>query len=426
MKRPRPGHLYLGRLPGFLTFSLLVSLVQSCQENAPDSPELNLRAPVGLTVAFLNEITVAVEWIDPNDYSTMNRRDVRYEVQLSADGLLFERVSVTSSDSTRTVIIRGFAEDSTYHFRVRILANDAASPFSLVRSLAPPPRARISLTVTAVSETTVTLNWSGGSGSAVKTIIERKMGEGGTFIRVDSVDAGVVSSVVRGPYYAHTTYYFRLQTISDLQVRSYSDTATAVLSFPEPYSFQVSLFADTAVSLTWGHNNPYAHTIVVEYFRSQGGLVAWALLASVDANESGCVLPGHFVVGWNYRFRAYLLSNYNQSSFSSSQPTRVINLWAPSQLRVTDLSPSSIEFAWNDVNTFETAFELRQDSGGGYVSVGTYPANATSAVLTFERDTTVSYDYRLNARSTYNASPLSNAVRVRFDQGSGAWLWEIP
>jgi hypothetical protein len=423
MKRVCVVRRFLWGVGGMVVFLLLIFSIPSCVENATESPTSELRAPVGLTVVFLNATTVEVGWIDPNDYSTINRRDVRYEVQISTDSLLFRRISTTASDSTRTIITYGFAEDSTYYFRVRILAPDVASAFSLVRSLTPIPRARIHLTVTAVCETTVTLNWSTTDSSTVKTIVERRAGTEGTFKGVDSVDALALSLVVGGPYHNDTTYFFRVQTISDLQVHSYSDTAVAVLGFGEPYSLQVHFLADTAASLTWKLDNPYAHTIEVEYLRMTGGY-AWVVLGSVGASQSTCVFPQRFIAGWTYPFRARAFSNYNRSSYSG-QSSASLYFESPSQLRVTALAPDSIGFAWVDRTGFESSFELLESiSGGTFTSAGTYPPNTTTAALSFARDTIQTYQYRVRARSTWNMSAVSNAVLVRYDSVLGAWTWD--
>lgn len=410
---------------GILVLFLFVFLIPSCQEKAPSSSggELNLRAPVALTIAFLNETTVLAEWIDPNDYSTINRGDVRYEIQMSTDSLVFRRISVTPSDSTRTIITYGFSEDSTYYFRIRILAPEAVSPFSLVRYLTPIPHARIDLAVTAVSETTVTLQWSVVGSSVVRTIIERKAGTGGTFTPVESVDGSPLSFEVRGPYHVDTAYYFRVQTVSDLQVHSYSDTAVAVLFFYPPYELHASFIADTAVSLTWKLDNPHAQRVVVECRYWIGGSYVLSVLDTVSAGQTSTILPGRFIVDREYFFQTYALSTYNRSSYSRATGL-VFHMYAPTDFHVTALSPSAIEFAWMDATPFETSFELLQSiNDSAFAAVGSYPENASSGVLPVQGDWDLFYKYRIRARSTYNVSPASNGVLVFFDQSMGLWTW---
>jgi len=417
--------LFHWRVGGILVLFLLVLLTPACQENEPNSSgdELNLRAPVGLSVAFLSATTAEVEWIDPNDYSTINRRDVRYEVQMSTDSLRFQRVGTTASDSTRTIITHGFADDSTYHFRVRILAPEVSSPFSIVRSLSPLPHARIDLSVTAVSETTVTLEWSVAGSPVVRTIIEQKVGTGGTFTPVGSVDGPDLSTNVRGPYHVDTAYYFRVQTISDLDVRSHSDTAVAVLFFNAPSNLQASFLADTAVGLSWILDNPHAGRVVLEGRYRVGASFQLALSDTVSAGQPSCILPGRFLASQQYYFRAYALSSYNRSTYSGTIGAGFF-FHAPAELRVRALSSSSIEFAWDDMTSFETSFELMQSvNDSASTTVGTFPADAVGGELSIQSDWDFTYRYRIRARSTYNLSTPSNGVLVLFDQSLGVWTW---
>jgi len=80
----------------------------------------------------------------------------------------------------------------------------------------------------------------------------------------------------------------------------------------------------------------------------------------------------------------------------------------PSGLSATAVSASQINLSWTDNTTTETGFEIeRQVDGGGWASLTTVGANATS-----HSDTTVScghtYDYRVRALTPLGNSNWSN------------------
>ncbi len=75
---------------------------------------------------------------------------------------------------------------------------------------------------------------------------------------------------------------------------------------------------------------------------------------------------------------------------------------APSNLVGAPLSHTAGEVGWNDNSTNETGFRIEVDSGGGFVDIGSLPANSTGAVI--------------------NGLPSNTLIRVRVRaQGGGGF-----
>jgi cysteine-rich repeat protein len=83
----------------------------------------------------------------------------------------------------------------------------------------------------------------------------------------------------------------------------------------------------------------------------------------------------------------------------------------PADLVATALSHALVQLAWTDNATSESGFEVQRDSGGGFVTLATMPANTTS----FDDATVVpaaAYVYRLRSVNPYGQSDFSAQARV--------------
>jgi titin len=82
---------------------------------------------------------------------------------------------------------------------------------------------------------------------------------------------------------------------------------------------------------------------------------------------------------------------------------------APTNLRITGGSSTSLVLAWNDNSTNESGFSIERWNGYSWVVLGTVPVNTTSVQNINLRPNTVYY-YRIRAYNSYGYSAYSNTA----------------
>jgi hypothetical protein len=93
---------------------------------------------------------------------------------------------------------------------------------------------------------------------------------------------------------------------------------------------------------------------------------------------------------------------------------------APSELAAEALSIAEIALGWKDNSANETAFEIDAATlEGGFVQVGTVPANTTSAEV-FNLDPGTGYRFRVRATNANGDSPNSNEAQASTDAVTAA------
>jgi hypothetical protein len=91
----------------------------------------------------------------------------------------------------------------------------------------PPPSAPSGMTATAVSPSQIDLIWQDNSNSETGFKIERKIGGGGNYIQIDTVEANVTTYSDTG-LSPNTAYYYRVGALNGAGYSSYSNEDSAV------------------------------------------------------------------------------------------------------------------------------------------------------------------------------------------------------
>lgn len=96
---------------------------------------------------------------------------------------------------------------------------------AVLRFVVPPS----DLSATTASSSQIDLSWTDNSSNETGFKIERKTGSGGTYVQIDTVDAGVISYSSTG-LTASTTYYYRVRAYNSDGDSNYSSAANATTS----------------------------------------------------------------------------------------------------------------------------------------------------------------------------------------------------
>jgi hypothetical protein len=170
----------------------------------------------------------------------------------------------------------------------------------------------------------------------------------------------------------------------------------------------VTTASNTSVTFTWTDTS--SNETGFEVQRAAAGV--WATVGDTARNVATYTDTG-LTSGVLYSYRVRALGASTNSGWTTAVDIApgTVAPTAPSNLRSSDITASSVILSWDDNSSTETSFELqRQSSGGAWATLTSPAANATSYTdNSVEGNTT--YNYRVRAvrygvGSTY-AGPLA-------------------
>ncbi len=145
--------------------------------------------------------------------------------------------------------------------------------------------------------------------------------------------------------------------------------------------------------------------------RTIGG--SWVTAGQTAAGATQFVDAG-LAANTTYEYRVRALGTSANSEYTaaitaatSSGETGVPN--APSGLRVTGTTSTSVSLAWTDNSSIETGFELQRRSGGSFSTIATLSANVTAYTDT-GLTSGLAYEYQVRALGASGNSAYSGTV----------------
>jgi hypothetical protein len=263
------------------------------------------------------------------------------------------------------------------------------------------------LSVGAVTGTSVTLNWI-DLANETGYRLEARVGASGNWTEIATPDANVTSyqhRVVSGE-----TMFYRLRAFNDVGTSPFSAEVSATTSVPPPVAptLVATVVSHSAVDLSW---NDVANETGYRLEARVGASGDWAEIATPDANATSYQHTG-LTAGTTmfYRLRAFNTAGTSPFSAEVSATTSVPAPVAPT-LAATVLSHVAVDLSWNDVD-HESGYSIeRRTDSGQWVEIATPAANATSfndAALA----PATTYFYRIRALGTAGNSAFSAEVQA--------------
>ncbi len=275
-----------------------------------------------LSASVLSSTSVRLNWTDSNTYKS------GYEVQRRLSGSGSFAWLTTVSASTSTVTDTTAQPATAYDYKVRVLNNPAASPYSnvvTVTTAATAPNAPSSLAAAPQSATSIALSWADNSNNETNFEVQRRTLPSGAFAVLITTAANVVSYVDSSAS-ATTSYEYKVRAKNSAGYSGFSNVATATTgqTVPTAPSGLTASYNSTTkqFTLTWADNSTNEQGFVPQF--SYSGSAFSDLINPVGANVTTYVSGANPPIG-SYQFRVRAYNAAGNSLYSNVASLLVIN-----------------------------------------------------------------------------------------------------
>lgn len=371
-------------------------------------------APTGLKVTSDTYNSVSLSWkalTDAGGYKVEYRK-----------GSTAKWLHAGYAGSSTTYTVAKLTCNTAYQFRVR--ARGDGSPYSFVYGTpsssvsettdACPAPAPTGLKVTSDTETSVTLSWKAVT-NANGYKVEYRKGSAGKWLHAGYAGSRTTYTVTR--LTCNTAYQFQVRARGDGSPYpfAYGDPSSSVSETtdtcpaPAPTGLKVTSATDDSVSLSWKVVKD-ASAYKVEYRKAS--TAEWLHAKYVFFASSTTVYSLKCNTGYQFRVRArgdgspYSRITYGDPSSSVSETTDECLAPAPTGLKVTSQTQTSVSLSWKAVKDADAYKVEYRKSGSAKWLHATYVFSGTGARVGSLKCNT-SYQFRVKARG--DGSPYTTA-----------------
>jgi hypothetical protein len=196
-------------------------------------------APSALTATTEATNRIRLNWTD----NANNESGFAIERKTGAGGTYAQVASVGANVTTYTNT--GLAANTQYYYRARATNASGASAYSAEANATTfpfPPSAPSALAATALSSTSIRINWTDNANNETQFKIERKTGAGGTYSEIATVNANITTYTNTG-LSPSTQYYYRVRANNTGGDSAFSSEANATTlsgcgALPTPFASQ--------------------------------------------------------------------------------------------------------------------------------------------------------------------------------------------
>jgi titin len=387
-------------------FNLTGNSSYSNEANAQTLPDPPI-APSNLSATTISNTQINLSW---NDNSS-NEDGFKIERKLGAAATYTEIVTVGANTTSYASL--GLAPNSSYSYRVRAINAGGTSAYSNVASATTfpnAPTAPSNLTATTVSNSQIDLAWQDNANNEIGFIIERKLGAGGAYAPVDTVDANVTFFSSTG-LTGSTQYFYRVRAYNTGGSSAYSNEANATTQVDPPgapTNLTATAMSSARIALAWTDNagNELGYKIELKI----GAAGAYAEIDEVGPNVTSYESTGLDAdTQYFYRVRAYSADGFSAYSNEANATTLPDPPTTPNGLTAKATSNTQIDLAWNDNSSNESGFKIERklNSALTFTQIATVGPNVTTFSSTGLSPLT-GYSFRVRAFNASGNSSYSN------------------
>ncbi|CAF4929782.1 unnamed protein product, partial [Rotaria sp. Silwood1] len=394
-----------------------------CEIDKPlqiDAKDISLPKPRDVEIGKVKGQSITLTWL-PATGSLQDKTDsisaYIIEVWDSEDHSWHELEKVDASETTYTRT--DLKTDLSYQFRLRTLTRNGrrSSPtretqvLSLKRTIEPPDMPE-ALTITDITDDSLTLNWREGSSKTKRYIVEKREASKKMWVPVGETKETTihVEHLMR-----NVQYELRVFAENASGDRS-TEAATLLVHFKGRQvppglceQLKVKQHSSTACLLTWlppiDTGNAPIRNYIVE--KQQVGRLTWQNVN--DSLQTCTCLVNDLTPDVQYKIRVAATNEFGQGEFVETEPIGIkeenIPPSKPVNLTVTDTTYTSIDVSWLCPREFGSKpikhyllYQRSSKSGSDWKLV--HRVNRTQLSYTFDNlDSSLSYHLRVTAES---------------------------
>ena len=361
-----------------------------------------LKAPTDLSGTLDGVDNVNLTWTD-NSSAESGYIIERHEYTSSFYVLDTVSANVTSYVDSNLI----FGEYYTYRVRAfnAIATSDYSNNFDFIVNN-PYPNPPSGLSASTIDSSSIGLEWNDNSDNETGFMIERKIGNTGSWTQMyslpanstDYTDTGLIDGML---------YSYRVNAFNNAGNSAYSNIDSAVTPLKAPTDLSGTLDGVDNVNLTWTDNSSAESGYIIERHEYTS---SFYVLDTVSANVTSYV-DSNLIFGEYYTYRVRAFNAIATSDYSNNFDFIVNNPYPnpPSGLSASTIDSSSIGLEWNDNSDNETGFMIERKIGntGSWTQMYSLPANSTDYTDTGLIDGML-YSYRVNAFNNAGNSAYSN------------------
>jgi titin len=346
-------------------------------------------------------------------------------VQYDDDASGWLEISLAQSGAPTTMTLRGDPGEldvGTYSAQVTVSGSSPVTPavltvtFQVVSTAPAPPD---DLAATALSSTSVRLDWTDRSDNEETFRVERRSSIFVPFSEVASVGADVATftdaSLAPGTSYAYRIRACNAAGCSEYEGPVVTTTQAGQQPPPPPGGLVASATSPSEVRVEWTDNASNEDEFRVERRLASGD--DFAMAGTTEADDTSFD-DGGLQDCTTYVYRVQACNGAGCSAFTAEASATTPAASAPpppSNLTAEGISTSQIRLQWTDNANNETRFEVQRrngSGGGGWSDLATLDADVTSFVdagLPEDR----SFGYRVRACNAIGCSSYTGRVDAR-------------
>jgi fibronectin type 3 domain-containing protein len=377
--------------------SAVTNSIESAQSSVLSVATL-LPVPGNLRITTVTDISVSLEWDALSGASGYNVYRSASEDGAYAKINPFVIIAVSYTNT-------GISPETNYYYKICAVSSEGVEGVrSNAVSVATPISAPDNLRVTSVTDNSISLTWNTVSNASGYNLY-RSSSVNGTYTKINPslipnvtyVDTGIVSN---------TDYYYKVSVVVDGVESIHSNAISGATLLPAPGNLRVIAITDVSVNLEWNTVNGASGYNVYRSGSENGSYtrINSSMITAVSYANTG-VSPHT-----NYYYRVYAVSSGGIEGIPSVAVSCTTLMSAPENVRVTFVTDSSINLAWNTANG-ASGYNVYRSSGAS----GTYTKLNPSLIFDVSYTNTglssnTNYYYKVSAVAGDVEGVLSGAI----------------
>ncbi|MDA0346490.1 MAG: fibronectin type III domain-containing protein [Verrucomicrobia bacterium] len=383
----------------------------SNEDSATTTPDtITLETPTGLTANAIAYNQIHLTWVDNSD----NESGFRFERKIGESGD-FTFIGNSPANSTSFTDVN-LSPDTGYIYRMTAFiagaqVSDTSNEASATTPSVPVPEVPLNLAIVAQNYRKVSLSWEDASGIETGFRVQRKTGTG-IYEELATVSENANffndSTVVE-----FKEYSYRISAYNSSGYSENSNEIKVTVPFASPRLLAGEAINSYKVNLEWDDTSLVETGYRLERKPADGN---YAVIGILGPNTTQ-YLDDSVVPDRTYSYRVFAVKNG-----SDSLPSILVNITtpnipaprAPTGLRLTVLSDTSISINWTDNSDNEAGFRIyrKEVSAEVWAEIGDVIADVN---LFVDDDVVagVNYSYRVSAyNSGGSVSPIESGVII--------------